>query len=78
MDDQPPRVAITDPGRDTDLPDNKKVQIGVEASDDFGVARAELVYGINEGTERRIPLDVDPEKAGVIRCAICGTYQTCP
>ncbi|MGB1717135.1 MAG: DUF4175 family protein [Candidatus Latescibacterota bacterium] len=67
VDDQPPRVAITDPGRDTDLPDNKQVQIGVEASDDFGVARAELVYGINEGTERRIPLGVDPARQVILR-----------
>ena len=59
VDDQPPSVAITDPGRNTDLPDSRRVQISAEASDDFGVAKAELVYGVSEEAERRISLPVD-------------------
>ncbi len=55
--DQPPTVAITDPGRDVDLPDNRQVQLAVEASDDFGVAKLELVYQVNEGPERRVRLN---------------------
>lgn len=66
-DDQPPRVAITDPGRNTDLPDSRRVQISAEASDDFGVAKAELVYGVNEGVERRIALTVDSARQVILR-----------
>lgn len=55
--DQPPTVAIADPGRDVDLPDNRQVQIAVEASDDFGIAKLYLVYQINDGPERRLRLN---------------------
>ena len=43
------------------------MQISAEASDDFGVAKAELVYGVNEGTERRIALTVDPARQVILR-----------
>jgi hypothetical protein len=56
--DQPPVVTVTDPGRDMDLPDNRQVLVAAEASDDFGVAKLELVYQINEGDQRRSPLAI--------------------
>ena len=54
--DEAPRIAVTEPGRDADLPENMQVLLGVEAQDDFGIARIELVYRINDGVEGRIVL----------------------
>jgi len=58
--DQPPSVVITDPGRDMDLPDNRQLLVAVEAGDDFGVAKLELAYQVNEGSERRSQLVIAP------------------
>lgn len=65
--DQPPSIAVTDPGRDIDLPESRQVQLGVEAADDFGVARMELVYQVNEGEARRAQLAVVPGRQVRVR-----------
>ena len=62
IEDGAPRVAITDPGRDMDLPENLQVILAAEATDDFGIARAALAYRINEGQELRQELDFEPAR----------------
>ncbi|MFH1570380.1 MAG: DUF4175 family protein, partial [Gemmatimonadota bacterium] len=58
--DGPPAVSIVDPGRDSDLPEGQRATLTLEASDDFGVAAAALVYRVNEGAQRRLPLPAAP------------------
>ena len=54
--DADPSVAIPVPGRDQDLPENQQVAIEIEATDDFGVSRLDLVFHINDGAEERLSL----------------------
>ena len=58
--DQKPVVAITDPGRDSDLPESLKVLLKAEASDDFSVEEIALVYRVNNGSEQRRELPISP------------------
>jgi len=58
--DQKPVVAITHPGRDSDLPESLKVLLKAEASDDFAVAEIALVYRVNSGPEQRRALPISP------------------
>ncbi len=51
--DAPPSVALAEPGRDLDLPKELKVNLRVEAADDFGVGRLSLVWRLNNKTEER-------------------------
>jgi len=54
--DEAPRIAVTEPGRDADLPEDLQVLLGIEAQDDFGLGEVELVYRVNDGDESRIIL----------------------
>lgn len=56
LDDGAPSVEITVPGHDSDLPDSQQLTLGVEAADDFGLTRVDLVYRINDGPDLRSPL----------------------
>ena len=60
--DQKPVVAITDPGRDSDLPESLKVLLKAEASDDFSVEEIALVYRVNNGSEQRQALPINPQR----------------
>ena len=60
--DQKPEVAITDPGRDSDLPESLKVLLKAEASDDFSVEEIALVYRVNSGPEQRLALPINPQR----------------
>jgi len=60
LSDALPQVVITDPGRDTDLSESGEVFIAVEADDDFGISDIDLVYRVNEGSERRFAVPVSP------------------
>ena len=60
--DQRPEVAIVDPGRDSDLPESRKVLLKAEASDDFAVAEIALVYRVNDGPEQHLPLPISPQR----------------
>ena len=60
--DQKPEVAITDPGRDSDLPESLKVLLKAEASDDFSVEEIALVYRVNNGSEQRLALPINPQR----------------
>ncbi len=56
IDDLPPIVAIREPGRDTRATMVEEVYIETRASDDFGLARLEIVYAVNGGEEQTIAL----------------------
>ena len=58
--DQKPRVAVVEPGEDIDLPESKVVGLGIEGSDDFGIAALELLFRKNGGSERSMPLSMRP------------------
>ena len=60
--DQKPAVAITAPGRDSDLPESLKVLLKAEASDDFSVEEIALVYRVNNGPEQRRALPINPQR----------------
>ena len=60
--DQKPAVAITAPGRDSDLPESLKVLLKAEASDDFSVEEIALVYRVNNGPEQRRALSITPQR----------------
>jgi hypothetical protein len=56
LQDQPPSVAFLKPGRDTKVTPIEEVFAEAKAEDDFGIARLELVYSVNGGTEKSVPL----------------------
>ena len=51
LDDQPPGIRISEPGRDTRLSPIEELYVEVEAEDDFGLGRVELLYSVNGGEE---------------------------
>ena len=60
--DQKPEVALVAPGRDSDLPESLKVLLEAEASDDFSVEAIDLVYRVNNGSEQRQRLPINPQR----------------
>ena len=64
--DEVPRVAITEPGHDADLPEHLEVVLGVEALDDFGLTEIALVYRINDGDDHRLTLAKGGEREQAI------------
>ncbi len=54
--DQAPSVALSKPGRDTDATPVQEFPIEARADDDFAVRNLQLVYSINGGAEKSIPL----------------------
>ena len=57
--DQPPTIAFVKPGHDTKVSPIEEVFSEVKAQDDYGVARVELVYSVNGGAEKTVPLVKD-------------------
>jgi len=58
--DEPPVIVLLRPGRDTELGERMQVPIMLEATDDFGVARAEIVYRVNQEGEPAVrPISLD-------------------
>ncbi len=64
--DQAPEVDIAAPADRLELPVPRPVEVGFQARDDFGLARLELVYRVNDGPEQRLPLK-DPQGARSVR-----------
>ena len=56
LNDQPPTVKLSKPGRDTDATPVEEFFIEVKADDDYAVKNLQLVYAINGGAEKTIPL----------------------
>ena len=54
--DESPQVAISDPGRDMDLPENMQVLLAIDAADDFGIRALSLIHRVNTDPETRQPL----------------------
>jgi uncharacterized protein DUF4175 len=54
--DQPPSVTIRKPGRDAKVTNIEEVFTELEAEDDYGVGRAELVYSVNGAAEKTVVL----------------------
>jgi hypothetical protein len=51
LDDQPPMIRISKPGRDMQVTSVDEVVAEVRAEDDYGLRRVELVYAVNGGAE---------------------------
>jgi hypothetical protein len=51
LDDQPPTLTMTRPGRDIQVTSIEEVVAEVRAQDDYGVRRLEFVYSVNGGPE---------------------------
>ena len=49
LDDQPPSVRFTKPGRDTQASPVEEVFLEARADDDFGVKQLQLFYSVNGG-----------------------------
>ena len=56
LQDQPPTIRFTQPGRDTRVTSVDEVFTEIRAEDDYGIRSAELVYSVNGGPEKTIPL----------------------
>ena len=56
LDDQPPLIRMLKPGRDAQVTSIEEVFTEVEAEDDFGVAKLELVYSIGGAPEKTVAL----------------------
>lgn len=52
--DQPPSATFLKPGRDAKVTSIEEVFTELEAEDDYGVARADLVYSVNGGPEKTV------------------------
>ena len=59
LDDALPRVAITEPGEDGDLPEKQQLMLIVEAGDDFGISALDLVFRVDGRAEQRRTLPLD-------------------
>ena len=57
--DQPPTVSIIYPARREELATEKaRLLIAFEAKDDFGIAKVDLHYTVDQGPEKVVPLDL--------------------
>ncbi len=56
LDDQPPLIRMLKPGRDAQVTSIEEVFTEVEAEDDFGVTKLELVYSIGGAPEKTVAL----------------------
>lgn len=62
--DAPPEVRLLEPAEDLKATVRKKLPLRFEAGDDHGLARADIVYRVNEGDEQRAPLEIAAKPAG--------------
>lgn len=69
--DQPPSVFFTHPGRDRPVTVLEEVYTEIAAEDDFGIRELELVYSLNGGPERTVPLAVP---AGARKTSVSHTF----
>src|SRR5258705_1495013 len=54
--DRAPTVSFARPGRDTSASSIEEVYVEASADDDYGVKNLELVYSVNGGAEKTVPL----------------------
>src|SRR5438477_1045064 len=60
--DRPPTIIFTKPGRDEKVLNVDEVYAEVQAEDDYGVQKMELVYSVNGGPEKTEPLYVSARR----------------
>ena len=60
LSDQPPAVRFLEPGRDARVSAIEEVFTEVQAEDDFGIARVDLVYSVNGGPDQELALHSGP------------------
>src|ERR1035437_8614740 len=60
--DRPPTVSFVKPGRDVKVLSVDEVFVEARATDDYGVAKLELVYSVNGAVEKSVPLYSTAEK----------------
>ena len=65
MDDRPPNVRILRPGGDRQVTPLEEVDVEVQAEDDHGVSKLELVYAARGGVEHVVPLGGNGEAVTV-------------
>jgi len=63
--DQPPSITLPKPGRDAKVTSIEEVFTELHAEDDYGVARAELVYSVNGAPEKTLVLHRGPARKSV-------------
>ncbi len=56
LEDEPPTVTFDKPGRDTKATSIEEIFTSAKAEDDYGVASMELVFSVNGGEEKKVPL----------------------
>ena len=56
LEDRPPTVSFTKPGRDTSASPIEEVFLEAKADDDYGVKTLDLLYSINGGPEKTVKL----------------------
>ncbi|MGE3512520.1 MAG: DUF4175 family protein, partial [Vicinamibacterales bacterium] len=56
LDDLPPTIAFSKPGRDTSANPVEEVFAEVKADDDYGIKNVQMFYSVNGGTEKTIRL----------------------
>lgn len=56
LDDQPPSISVTEPGRDTKVTNIEEVFIEGRAEDDYGLGLVQLIYSVNGGPEDTLSL----------------------
>jgi hypothetical protein len=56
IDDQPPAVHFTKPGRDTQATPVEELFLEVRADDDYGVKQLQLFYSVNGGAPKSVAL----------------------
>ena len=65
--DEPPAIVVLRPGSDSELGERMEVPLLFEATDDFGVARVDILYRVNqEGDLKTRRIDLDTPDAGEI------------
>ncbi|MCE2438253.1 MAG: hypothetical protein J4F39_02385 [Candidatus Latescibacteria bacterium] len=63
LQDHPPEIRLLRPGKDTELGEDMRVPLFVEARDDFGVSRIEIRYRLSDG-EAEAPLAFPLDEPG--------------
>ncbi|HMJ86212.1 MAG TPA: DUF4175 family protein [Vicinamibacterales bacterium] len=64
LDDRPPDVRILKPASDRSVTRLEEVDVEVQAEDDYGVERLDLVYSVH-GTEKVVPLPI-PRRSALV------------
>jgi hypothetical protein len=69
-----PIARITNPAKDTDLNEQMRLDLGLEAEDDYGFIKTQIIYWIHRGGDMQsaiqdtfsIPLTVEPAKRRIV------------